>query len=299
MVTKTKRKHRKNKTRKKNLFKKLNCSPSADGHSFSCYSNEDLFILKRTWNEKYPNIEITTNDPKLIWRMLKFYLKRKCDKESCWTSELIENQKEKSYLLDSFSPKSPLNWKKNPNEWLSSVEIINVMKQYEKAYKCFKFIGPSPIDFDDPKSYGGCVWEDLCRFNLKNYIKNKKYKIGIIFNTDPHYKDGEHWISLFINCKKKFIYFFDSVGHPAPKEIEMFANRIIIQGEKMNPPIKLKFDQSHPVEHQNRNAEFGVYSLYFIVHMLKDKFGTEYLKTKILPDEYIQQFRKIYFNEDL
>ena len=37
-------------------------------------------------------------------------------------------------------------------------------------------------------------------------------KIGIIFNTDPHNKSGSHWISLFIDVKKKIICFFDSVG---------------------------------------------------------------------------------------
>jgi hypothetical protein len=31
---------------------------------------------------------------------------------------------------------------------------MNVMKQYEKAYKCFDFIGPTPINFDKKKIYG-------------------------------------------------------------------------------------------------------------------------------------------------
>ena len=28
------------------------------------------------------------------------------------------------------------------------MDILDVMKQYEKAYKCFEFMGPTPIDFD-------------------------------------------------------------------------------------------------------------------------------------------------------
>ena len=288
------------KNKKKTLkFKKLNCSPSVEKNSFSCFSNEDLFKLKDKWNEKYPHNKITTNDTKVIWRMLKFYLKRNCDKESCWVKYVTDDQGEKDELLDSFSPKSPLNWKNNPNEWLSSVEIINVMRQYEKAYKCFQFLGPSPIDFDDPKAYGTCVWEDLCKFNLPYYIRKKKFKIGIIFNTDPHFKDGEHWISLFINCKKKIIFFFDSAGSKIPPRILKLVNKIMYQGERMNPPILFQFDQNYPVEHQYENTECGVYALYFIVQMLKDKISGEYLKKKILPDNYIQQFRKIYFNEEL
>ena len=44
------------------------------------------------------------------------------------------------------------------------------MKQYENTYKCFEFIGPSPIDYDQHLSYGECVWEELCKFSLKENI---------------------------------------------------------------------------------------------------------------------------------
>jgi len=46
-------------------------------------------------------------------------------------------------------------------------------------------------------------------------------------------------------------------------------------------------------------TECGVYSLYFIVHMLEDKLTGHYLKTHKIKDKYMQQFRKVYFNEDL
>jgi hypothetical protein len=39
-------------------------------------------------------------------------------------------------------------------------------------------------------------------FNLNQQLKDGKTKIGVIFNTDPHTKDGSHWVSLFINIKK-------------------------------------------------------------------------------------------------
>ena len=77
------------------------------------------------------------------------------------------------------------------------------MKQYEKTYKCFDFIGPSPIDYDKHVSYGECVWEELCEFSLNKQIKEGKTKIGIIFNLDPHHKPGSHWVAMFINTKKR------------------------------------------------------------------------------------------------
>ena len=176
---------------------------------------------------------------------------------------------------------------------------MKVMKQFEKAYKCFDFIGPSPIDFDTKKLYGECVWEELCNFNLKEQLKSGKTKIGMIFNTDPHNKPGQHWISMFINIKRKKIFFFDSTGEKAPPQIMKLVNRIREQGLNLNPKINFKFDSNEGIEHQDGNTECGVYSLYFIVHMLEDKVTEHYLKTHILRDDYINKFRNIYFNDSL
>ena len=199
----------------------------------------------------------------------------------------------------SFSPESPDDWKKNPNEWLSSNDIIDVMRQYEEAYKCFEFLGPSPIDYDVRKMYGECVWQELCQFNLEEQIKKGKTKVGIIFNLDPHTKDGSHWVSLFINIKRKMVFYFDSAGFKIPKQIMKFVTTVISQGNSLKKPIHFIFDQNHPAEHQYGNTECGMYSLYFIVHMLEDKINSYYLKNHIIKDEYIEKFREIYFNPDL
>jgi hypothetical protein len=174
---------------------------------------------------------------------------------------------------------------------------MKVMKQYEKAYNCFDFIGPSPIDFDTRQLYGECVWEELCNFNLKKLIKKGKTKIGIIFNTDPHNKPGQHWISMFINIKKGNIFFFDSTGDKAPQQIKVLIDRIKEQGKDVVPPIDFKVDSNEGIEHQYGNTECGIYSIFFIVHMLEDKLTEHYLKTHILKDEYMQEFRHIYFND--
>jgi len=279
---------------------KLKCSPSTKKNGFTCLENETLYKLKELWNARYPDMMIQTNDPREIWNVLQQNLGKFCNKESCWLKQQFVAGKLDYALRESFAPKAPEKWKKNPNEWLSSIEITNVMNQYEKAYKCFTFIGPSPIDFDLDETFGKCVWEELCHFSLEKLLKSGKRKIGIIFNTDPHNKDGEHWISLFINIKKGKIFFFDSAGNPAPREILVFVNRVMQQGMKLTPkPIYFQFDQNYPVEHQYGNTECGIYSIFFIVHMLEDKITEHYLKTHVLKDEYMEKFRKIYFNADL
>jgi len=281
-------------------FKNLQCSPNPEKKKdYTCLDDATLLKLKDLWNARHPDVKIESKVPKEIWSKLKEYLKSICNKESCWLKQNFVEGKLDTELRDSFAPKSPADWKKNPNEWLSSVDILDVMKQYEKAYKCFEFMGPSPIDFDTKMMGDQCVWEELCKFNLQEQINSGKTKIGIIFNTDKHTGGGKHWFSLFINIKKGEIFFYDSAGDMAGKEIQALIDRVIEQGKKLNKPIAFKMDSNYPVEHQMGTTECGVYSLYFIVHMLEDKLTGHYLKTHKIKDKYMQKFRKVYFNEDL
>ena len=287
---------RKNVTLKKH-FVKLNCSPKNKNTNYTCYSDSDLYELKDMWNARHPDRPINTKNTKQIWILLKEYYATICNKESCWVRQMTKNSKQEQELLDAFAPESPKEWEKNPNEWLSSIDILQVMNQYEKKYKCFDFLGPSPIDYDTHKLYGKCVWEELCHFDLAKHLQKKHTKIGVIFNLDPHYKGGSHWVSLFINIKNKTIFFFDSTGEQIPPQIKKFVNTVIEQGKQLPTPINFKFDQNYPVEHQYGNTECGIYSIFFIIHMLEDKITGHYLKTNILKDEYIENFRKVYYNQ--
>jgi len=298
---KTKNRHGGKKFKKAVKLTKVNCSPKPKDeiNDFSCYTNKSLYKLRDLWNARHPDAKIKSNSPKEIHDQISKHLSNVCKKESCWLKQKALFGQVDSDVADSFAPESPPEWKKNPTTWLSSMDIIKVMKQYEKAYKCFDFIGPSPIDFDTKMLYGECVWDELCHFSIKDQIKRGKTKIGIIFNTDPHNKGGEHWISMFINIKKSKIFFFDSTGEKPPKEIMVLVDRIIDEGKSMTPKINFIFDSNEGIEHQYGNTECGIYSLFFIVHMLEDKMTEDYLKTHILKDKYMQQFRHVYFNDSL
>ena len=277
-------------------FKTLSCSPENKHKEYTCYSDEDLDKLKSMWNARHPDKPIVSTDSKEIWQQLKDYYASTCNKESCWVRQMTKNTKMEKELLDAFAPESPDSWNKNTNEWLSSIDILKVMNQYEKKYKCFDFLGPSPIDYDTHMLQGECVWEELCHFNLKKQMKKGFNKFGVIFNLDPHYKGGSHWVSLFINLKKKVIFYFDSAGETCPEQIKKFVNMVTKQGTQLTNPIHFEYNENYPVEHQYGNTECGIYSIFFIVHMLEDKITGHYLKTHVLKDKYMQQFRKVYFN---
>ena len=301
------RKTTKNRKRTRNKYKggasyktTLKCSPKPVNSSErktkkeTCYSLDDLLRMKDAWNKRNPNnlIHSTTQNELVTDLTAKF--SDTCKNEQCWYKQFADVN-ELNGLDGLFAPTAPSSWKTNINEWLSSSDITAVMNQYMKIYKCFQFIGPAPIDFDKVIT-GSCVEKSLCSINIKELMDAGKFKIGISLNTHPHDKGGEHWISMFINIKKGFIFYFDSAGNKAPKQVIALSDRIIKQGLALNPPIHFKFDQNYPTQHQYTTTECGMYSLYFIVSMLEDKFTQRYLKTHIITDKYIQNLRKVYYN---
>ena len=278
----------------------MKCSPlslagsAEDGKQIDgCLPKEKMDKLKNMWNNMYPKNRIETDDISQMWQIMKN--SSKCDTEICVLKKLTNNEIDKfKEFLNYYAPKSPEEWKNNPNAWLSNFDILKVMKHYEIKYKNFKFFGPAPIDFDQVLNDNECVDNDICKIELKKLKEEGKTLLGFIFNTDPHNKSGAHWISMFVSMKKGEIFFFDSAGDKAPKEIIKLSDRLIKQGKEIG--IDFKFDQNYPTQHQYSNTECGVYSLYFIIHMLENKLTSEYLKTHILKDKYIEKYRKIYFN---
>ena len=299
----------------KNKFKKLQCAPKVKDkkngndddelQEYSCYTKDALIKMKNLWNARHPDSVITDTIAKDIWNSLKDKMKNACYNESCWLKQkFMENNLNDELSTYTFAPKSPSKWKENHNTWLNSNDIEKVMQQYEHTYPCFRFIGPTPIDFDTHIHENKCVWDDLCKFDLLSYIKEGINKIGIIFNTDPHDKSGAHWISLFINLNKKFIFFFDSNGTMIPKQVKHFCNRVISQGlqirtDKYPKGIKLNYDLNAPFVHQESNTECGMYSLYLIVTLLKDIHDYTFFKTNKITDELMDALRDKYFNSDM
>ena len=296
-------KRKQNKTRRGGAkFKKAQCAPNpnaSDMQKFTCYSEADLIKMKNLWNARHRDMPISETLPREIWSSLKTKMANACHTEACWLKQkFMENNLDNEELQHyTFAPKAPEKWKENHTTWLNSTDIEKVMKQYEYMYPCFRFIGPTPIDFDTQLHDKKCVWDELCQFNLEKHIKDGVNKIGIIFNTDPHTKGGAHWISLFIHLKKKYIFFFDSNGTKIPKEIKAFCDRIMEQAEQIG--IHLTMDQNTPFAHQEGNTECGMYSLYLIISLLKDKHKYDFFKTTKISDKAMENMRDKYFNPEL
>jgi hypothetical protein len=254
--------------------------------------------LKSLWNKRHPDEKIEDTDPRAIWSALKHNMTRVCHQEACWLRQSFASSgMDKEMIHYTFAPQAPNTWKNNIHEWLSSIDIANSLKQYEHAIPSFLFIGPSPVDFDEVLEDGECVWNELCNFDIMKHIKNGKYKIGIVFNTDPHDKPGEHWVSMFIDVRAKVIFFFDSTSDRPQRRIRTFMKMVREQGEANGIPFK---EYINNVPHQKNDTECGVYSIFMIIHMLLGKMTVhDFLdKKKKLTDKYMQRFRRKFFNVD-
>ena len=162
-------------------------------------------------------------------------------------------------------PKMPDAWKSDPDQWLDSLNIESVMKQYEETNPEFEFMGPFPIDFAAPDPYvkGGskCLIREICDLDVNRFFKEGKKYVGIVYNLDPHFKGGSHWIASFIDIPKHKCFYFDSYGMKPPKPIETFMKWLTTQ----DPQMKLYYNSRR---FQFNGSECGVYSLYFIIRML-------------------------------
>ena len=291
----------KNKTKKK--FIKAKCSPKSlknKNATDTCLSNNNIYYLKNQWNKRNKmdeNKQIKSDNSREIWFELKKKLNNSCNSEICMVRNLITDKNLLNDLLfENFKPKMPDEWKNNPTEWLSSDEISESMKQYEDAYSDYVFLGPSPIDYDFIEDDNTCVWPEICNFNLNKMIKNNKKKIGFIFNLDPHTKGGSHWVSMFLDIIDKKLYYFDSAGSKIPKQLMKLVHNIQEQGKKINNTFIIDFDESYPHEHQKKNTECGMYSLYFLINMLTEKKNWKFFKNDVVSDEEMQTYRDKYFN---
>lgn len=204
------------------------------------------------------------------------------------------SHKEKKLLLHTyFRPVMPPEWKQKPNMWLSSEDIHNVMEQYEKAYPDFRFLGVVPIDFSAPDPYKQgpvkqCLNRQFCEVNLAEERAKGRRILGAVFNLDPHYKDGSHWIALAIDLQKNMVYYFDSYGIAPPKQIARFMRYLTLQ----EPRLKL---QSNGRRFQYSDSECGMYSLYFIIRMIAGESFKHFCRHPIR-DKWMLEFRNILFD---
>ena len=276
--------------------KDYKCAPNKRFENGSCIPLPLLIGMARAYNEENKNTiklsnTLETLNPKKYKRyLLKEFSKRLdqvCDNQRCWLrqdfTKRMDNLMEEDLKKNTFRPKGP----DGKFEWLNTFNIMDVMSQYEKKYKEFKFLGAVPIDFDDLPNLG---IKDL---DFHDMMEKGKTKFGIVFNLDEHYKSGSHWFSLFVDLNEGIIFFMDSYGSQAESRIRKLMRRIakFIKEELNKEPI---VDYCR-VRHQKDGFSCGLYAISFIIKMLEGHKFEEICNDKNFDDKLMVLNREIFF----
>lgn len=275
------------------------CAPDLQFENGSCIPLELLIEMANAYNDyfkddKSKHIKLNSKldtlypDDYKKYLLLEFKNRFDGDQKDWIKSKYLElmSEENRDYLENKvFRPDGP----QGRFDWLSTIDINQVLYQYEERYPNFKFLGAVPMDFMD------LDYLPFKKINFKELELEGIKRLGVIFNTDKSTGKGKHWISLFIDLDKSQIYFSDSMGTRPTKEVNEFMQIIekYLTDEKKKPNLDVKYNKT---QHQKGNSECGVYSINWILRLLKGK-TFEHLTKKRLTDNQVNKCRIKYFGK--
>jgi len=270
----------------------------------SCFSLDSLRKIASKWNSSNPSSIIKFDDStsgKHLWHEINRMMSSKCKNEICWMKQdFIKDSPLARELLKNFKPMMPKKWVSNPLEWLNTIDIRDVLNQYEIKYPEFEFIGPVPMDFDTKLGFGQCVVDELCNVKMENLFKKGDTKLGVVFNLDKHTQSGSHWVAMYADMsggkndgsKRGEICYWDSYGLKPNPEVVVLMERLKKQGASLGHTLDIKINKNR---HQYKNSECGVYCIYFITSLLDGK-NFEEVVNNIISDDNMNAKRQKFFN---
>jgi len=269
----------------------INNKNNSSKTTITCYSKESLQLMANKLNEtNEKKIKVKNKSKKAIWNDIQESFQNRCNKkEACWKNQKeIRELKNNTIQKYTFKPDVPIDWKKNKYTWLNTYDIYNVMNQYEKAHKDFKFLGAIPSDC--PVSIN-CELSNLDLIALK---KKKIHKIGIIYNLDVSTGPGTHWVAIYIDNVNNEINYYDSTSSQPPKLIHQFINKIYNKYKEHNyQPMVIYNDKKH----QYGGSECGMYSINFLLERIYGNSMYNISKRNIT-DRQMNNLRNKLFNPD-
>ncbi len=245
---------------------------------------------------------------KVLLKELHGKLGGKCKTQKCWTEQKfmdhLHDEVNEHIQENILRPYGPSVGRK----WLNTVNIDEVLEQYENIYTDFKFLGTMPRDFQDHDG----LKQDADFY--KELFKSGKTKLGMVYNTDKLGESGEHWNGMFCDFTKGLVLFFDSYGvepsDETKKHMELLGN---VMKEVCGEVVKTDYNHNKLTDkeikcnmvklkrndkrHQYKGSECGVYSINFIERMLKGDSFEEICNSKI-PDDIINKEREKYFYKE-
>lgn len=248
------------------------------------FDSNEVENLRKVYNAEHTKEPpIKSGSIRTVWSSIRKRLHALCkDSDECIVQSMIGK------------PRAPDSWLKNTHEWLSSLDIDAIEKEYTRTFTNYYYVGAIPIDFDKHSNIGTCLVSSLCSLDIKSLYKKGYTQIGIVFNTDVSTGSGKHWVALFCDIRPDLEYpritYFDSYANMPEKEIQKLMKRWKEEWDLTGIHSKPMETTYNKVRHQYQESECGMYSVYFHYCCL---MGIP--MEKRVPDEVIRGFRGLLF----
>ena len=216
-----------------------------------------------------------------------------CDTEVCVLSHPeikynIGDSKIGTIIEKYFKPIGP----RNSNDWLSNVNIDEVLHQIQKQYteKQFLHIKYQMIDFERTKS-------ELATLNWPEKYKEGFRSFGAVLNTDQSTGRGKHWFAIYGSFEDGAdvftIEYFNSSGELPMNEVSSWMKKVKYEWQPaFHKPIKDVVVTR--IVNQQDDWNCGPYSLYYIISRL-DGVDHKHFQYNAIGDDNMQLFRKFLF----
>lgn len=197
-------------------------------------------------------------------------------------------------------PPKPTDWIANEFKWLNSLDIAAVMKQYERGYPDFRFVGVFPRDFAKLRDERGqCVVEDMCNFDVTRLLDSRVTRVGMVINLDEHGQRGSHWVAVFMEASRlrTGVYYYDSTADPPHKDILVFMQDMRNRMAKhlRRARVEMMYNKR---KRQRQNTECGVFCLAFLAIMVETKLMFDEVCSMIPFDADVHMLRDVFFLSD-
>lgn len=268
----------------------------------SCFRLSDLIYMRKIWNKNHATDKKqlirkkdVEEDGEVSYEKLWIQLKDRLNSADDFNWNLFFRDKNLDTIQKKrFLPFIPNEWKYNPTTWLSNLNIDEIMRYYTKKYPQFYYHFALGVDLER-KEGNQCYYGNLCDFNLKDLIDNKQECFGVVLNTQSIDYSGEHWTAIFISLKRKEIIFYNSTTDTPKEEVQIFLKRKQDESAELySEPFPIKYNT---IVHQKSNTECGMFSVYFLIQMIKDIPFETFIKDPEINDKNMICLRGVLLND--
>ena len=187
--------------------------------------------------------------------------------------EIIDKKQKDCIIYKFFKPVGS----HNGNDWLNNTHVDVIQEQLYQLYSRYEYGFIHMIDnvMITPENIS-CInhpIKSIIEIDFVDVINNNKMDYyGVVYNTDPSHRLGQHWFSILFNFTTEgtkddpyLIEYFNSSGlNISNIEFKEFLEKLSLE-ISYETKKEIRFKKVTHIQHQNSTTgNCGIYALYYI-----------------------------------